>query len=260
MLTGGGALAAAIQQQTGAEICSVRRLNDQELASCVEQAEVVIHNAANLTCATIEEALADNFVLSKRVIDACAAASHQPLLVLISSMSFLKTADEYRPLNELSNYALSKYLAEHYCLQHSYNRKLVVRFSTLFYGDNVRDGLSRLCYDAVKNKSIELLNEGAARRDFIPLPLAVEALLAHIRQIGQQPALQVSNIASGQSVSFADITRQLAVLIPGLQVTSRPAAPGPEILHSFAADPFLKAKTADIHFLTPYISRYIQSV
>lgn len=260
MLTGGGALAAAVQQQqVGAKVYSVRHLNDKELAGYIDKAEVVIHNAANLTCATLEEALADNFILSKRVINACAAASNQPLLVLLSSMSFLETAEAYKPLDKLNNYALSKYLAEHYCLQHSYNRKLVVRFSTLFYGDSLKDGLSRLCYDAVKNKAIELINEGRARRDFIPLSLAVKALMCHISVIDKQSAPQICNIASGQSISFAEIAQELSVLIPGLQVTNRPAPPAPEILYNFTADPFLKQQTADTHFLSLYIARYIQS-
>ena len=131
--------------------------------------------------------------------------SVNPLIrfINISSMSILKDADTYLTQKEMTDYAVSKYLAEMFCTKHPLSIKhkntTNVRFSTLFYANKTRDGLSKLASDAVDNQKITLINNGIAERDFIPLDVAAAYLFKLTTTIELPLTI---NIASGKSLSF----------------------------------------------------------
>ena len=207
LFTATGALSAAFAQQYPCQIISARKLNDVELTEKLELATVVIHNAALLQANVLSEYMDANYGLTKRVLDLTYKTNPKVRFINVSSMSFLETADAYLPTEKMTDYAYSKYEAEQYCNQHPLSKKhenvTNVRFSTLFYQDETRDGLSKLGFDAVHKKQISLINNGNAKRDFIPLDVAA-AYLKKLTTTNVLPA--VINVASGKPLSFKHLS------------------------------------------------------
>src|ERR1019366_4441645 len=156
LFTAGGSISTEFKSQFPCEIISARSMTDQQLEDCIRGFSVVIHNAANLICNTFNEAINDNFLLTKRVLDLVHKTKPEMKFLYISSMSILETDNTYKEIENMNLYSFSKYLAEIYCLKHNHNDLSSVRFSTIFYGDANKDGLSKLIYDAVNNKEITL--------------------------------------------------------------------------------------------------------
>lgn len=258
MLTGGGALAGEFQRQTGAVVCSVRKASDEDMMTQISQSSIVIHNAANLHPASFEEALTDNVALTRRVLEACAKSPNKPVFVYISSMSMLQQEAEYRRTDQMTLYALSKYLGELFVLRHSYARVMAVRFSTIFYADQGRDGLSYLCATAAEKKEINLINEGEAKRDFIPLSLAVRAIIERLAEdnFSRKPV----NIASGFPYSFREIADLLNDFFPGLRIHNQKADEAAVVLNSFNTDEYIKKHISGKGFLKQYIAEYIRQL
>lgn len=258
-LTARGALAAEFQKQTSATVHSIRGLSNEELKKLVEDCDVIIHNAAELHCKDLVQALQSNFILTKRLVDICKTSGRQPLLVLLSSMSMLKDQYSFKPLDEMDNYALSKYLAEHYLLKSGYERKLSVRFSTLFYGIAERDGLSGLVQKAHDHRQVKLINHGVAKRDFIPIALAVKALLQRIYD-HNFPASAVINVATGISFSFLEIATYLKKILPHLRIESEEMEASSPVLCEFSPDEYVLREANSKDFLMPYIDEYLQLI
>ena len=203
LFTASGALSAAFAKQYPCQIISTRKLNDDELTEKLKTATVVIHNAALLQANVLSEYMDANYGLTKRILDLTYKINPNVRFINVSSMSFLETADAYLPTEKMTNYAFSKYQAEQYCIEHPLSKKhknvTNVRFSTLFYKDETRDGLSKLGSDAVHKKQISLINNGNAKRDFIPLDIAA----AYLKKLTITNVLPlIINVASGKSLSF----------------------------------------------------------
>ena len=203
LFTGSGALSEAFAKQFKCQIISARTLDDAQLTEWLKKATVVIHNAAAIQADSLGAFVEANFGLTKWILDLIFLLNPNIRFFNISSMSLLHDADTYLSPDKMTDYAFSKFLSELYCQKHplSINHQNVVniRFSTLFYADAARDGLSKLGFDAVKNKKITLINQGIALRDFIPIHVAA----AYLKKLTERSFLpSILNIASGQPLNF----------------------------------------------------------
>ncbi len=131
-------------------------------------------------------------------------------VLLISSMSILKNKVDYLAISDMSPYARSKYRME---LEARKSYEGVVnytniRFSTIFYGDPLRDGRSKLIYTAKSKKEVDAV---PCHRDFIPIDSGVALLEDFIcsKVAGRFQECRSINIATGQRVNLMDIARYL---------------------------------------------------
>jgi len=236
LLTAGGAFASAFGKQCEASVASQRTLTGDAFNAALASATTVIHNAASLNCESEDEYLRRNFDFTRELVTKLQAHNPRAHLLLLSSMSVLdpRSASLYGDVAAMTPYAYSKYLAETYCLRCALPRVSCVRFSTLFYRDHRRDGLSALIRNAVVDNRVTIFNGGEARRDFIPLEIAA----GYVAQIAQTTgtARRVSTVASGQSTSFAEVVRILRTLIPALEVEDQSVPRGDPVLADFSRD------------------------
>lgn len=255
ILTGHGALASEIKRQLPCEIVSFRGLDQYSLEATVKRASIIVHNAANLVPFNLSTAVADNFLLTKKITDAIEKVNKEVTFIYISSMSVLATQDEYLDPASMKPYAFSKYLSEIYLQASNLTNCKVVRFSTIFYSDRDRDGLSRMVHDAVCDQEVTLFEEGRARRDFIPISIAVGYL---IRLFKIQLDQRVVNIASGRSSSFGEMAASLRAIIPDLSIVSE-TKPGNHVLHDFSKSPLSELGVIDFR-LEDHVNAYALSL
>ncbi len=206
LLTGHGAIAAEFLKKYPCEVISIRTMTDDEIVNKFTVSSVVIHNAALINSSSLEELIKSNFLLTKRILDLIEANNLSCKFVNISSMSFLLTEDKEQPLNQMSNYALSKYLSEQYCLNHSFSNVCSVRFSTLFYQDPNRDGISKIISDAFYNKTVTVFNNGVDSRDVIPIEVAVDYLYKICQD---SESKKIYNVVCGSPNKFSDIINKI---------------------------------------------------
>lgn len=233
LFTGGGALAEEYKKQFPCKIISARHLKDDELENHIINSSVVIHNSANINCQTFYEAISDNFLLTRRIIDIAHRVKPELLFIYISSMSILKTADSYKDTGDMSLYAFSKYLGEIYCLKHDHQRVSAVRFSTVFYHNPGKDGLSKLINDAKYKREITIYNDGRAMRDFIPIEVGVQYLNKVASSFNSAKRI---NIVSGSCISFQEIASYLSLQFPGLKVNNVSIPESAEVLSQFSKE------------------------
>ena len=256
VLTATGSIAEAYQKQFECRVVSARFASDQELEQIFGEATAIIHNAASVHCADVRDAVASNFILTKRVLDIAYRVNPQIPFCYISSMSILQDENIYKPFDRMTPYAFSKYLGEMYCLRHPHQQTYCTRFSTIFYGDEKRDGLSKLVFNAVRYRKITIYNGGSADRDFIPLTLAVQYL---DRLLAQKPAVRVLNIVSGRRTSFKHVADLLRSDMPDLEVEDLPNESKEPVLSSFTTKGV--GSIGEItHNLEYFIMRYIRQL
>lgn len=176
LFTGGGAIANHFSQNYPCQIISARKLSDEELTKWILQADVIIHNAAVINASSISEYIVGNFLLTKRIIDLVVNIKPSIKFINISSMSILANSHEYAAIDQMSDYAYSKFIAEQYCIRKNLPRLTNIRFSTIFYGDEKRDGISKLIYDCITKNEVTIYNDGSAYRDIIPINILCEYL------------------------------------------------------------------------------------
>ncbi len=221
LLTGGGSFAKAYQEQFDAEIASIRELGEAEFLKKLTEATTIIHNAATIVSDDLEFLTTRNFDFTRFVVQKLQELNPQAHLVLLSSMSILdpENSEAYGDVLTMMPYAYSKYLAETYCLKSPLAHVSCVRFSTLFFQDPSKDGLSKLVTDAVTSAKITVYNGGEARRNFLPLRVAVQ----YVAKIAEQtaPGKQTYTLAAPASTSFGDVAEILKKLLPGLQVEDK---------------------------------------
>jgi nucleoside-diphosphate-sugar epimerase len=175
----------------------------EKLAHC----DVFIHCGALLN-GSFPELLRSNTLLVGDLLEYFSTANPLAHLVLLSSMSMLKPSrnvshDDFLDFRNMTDYAVSKYMAEIMCSRYS-NPITCLRFSTLFCRDPKKDGLSKLIHDAVVKRRVTLLNDGEARRDFLPLGVASQYVA---RVIGNKKCFgRRMNIVSGEAVSFRQMS------------------------------------------------------
>lgn len=232
LFTGSGSLAAEYSRLYDCRIISARTLNDDQLSTHIAEADVIVHNAALVADREISIMVDSNFNLTKRVVDLSKRVNPGVKMINISSMSFLKNDEDYLDVRSMSTYAFSKYLGEVYCIRQAEVDICNVRFSTIFYEDKTKDGLSRLGYDGLANGTVTIYNNGAALRDFIPLTIAVEYL--H-KLATKWTANNVLNIVSGEPLSFKHFVNLICKYKSGVKIEDISSeAHTPEVLHTFS--------------------------
>jgi nucleoside-diphosphate-sugar epimerase len=258
-LTANGALAQAFLKNRKAKVISYRTLGEPAFLERIREADTIIHNASAIQCDDVEHALSSNFDVTRALVRTLEENNPGAHLVYISSMSMLDPACEtmYRSPLEMDAYAYSKYLAETFILKSSLARVSSVRFSTLFYGDPSRDGLSRLVSDAAKHDIIELINDGESRRDFLPLSVATE----YIEKIcnSQQSGKACFTLASGHSTSFREVAQILETLSPTLRIKNKIIENTQPVLCEFSKESI--ERIGEVNFsLTKDIENYFNSL
>lgn len=234
LFTGRGSIATSYQQQFGCKIISARSVSNEELIEGIKSASVIVHNAALIDSTDLSELITSNFTLTQRILDLVHQHNPRIRFLNISSMSFLQTYDRYFEAKDMSNYAFSKFISEQFCLRHPLTDLASVRFSTLFYKDDRKDGISRLISDAVLSKSITLYNQGEAKRDILPLNVAVD----YLRKLTVRSKVnRTINLASGTPWSFGDVAAILKADDPELRINNVVLEkPKQEVLCDFPKD------------------------
>jgi len=193
-------------------------IGDQNRAK-LSKCEVFVH-CGGLLEGSRDELLESNALLTKEILDYLGTENPRVHFVYLSSMSLLRkkhrvTARDYLDFWEMTDYALSKYISEILCSRTGIPTT-VVRFSTLFCRNPARDGLSRLVFDAVTQKKITILNNGMAKRDFLPLDIATRYVA---RMLGDKSLFgRTLNIVSGKETSFREIADFLSSKINSLEI------------------------------------------
>lgn len=206
LFTGHGEIYKACSRLFPCIAISARNITDLQLSESVSQATVVMHNSAIINGNTMNDYLSSNFQLTKRVFDIVRDVNKNCHFVYFGSMSYLNNRNEYEDFNILSDYAKSKLLGEQYCLSMQHVNTSCVRFSTIFYQNHKRDGVSKLIYQAVIKKQVELINAGIAKRDILPLDILAEYLS---KLVCKPRGIGIYNIVSGKETSFIEITNFL---------------------------------------------------
>lgn len=251
LFTASGALASAFSEQYSCKIISARLMRDQELSENIKIASVIIHNAALIVSDDLSKLVDDNFGLTKKLVDLSIRINPSVRFINISSMSFLKDEINYMDSSLMSSYAFSKYLAELYCLKQSH-AICNVRFSTLFYANQKRDGLSNLAYDAVVKKQITIYNDGKAKRDFIPIDIATQYL--H-KLTGIDILPKIVNIVSGNSIGFDFFVEKIKAFNSNIKIINI-TSETPNVLCSFSKQDI--EKLGEIGFsVEEYFENYI---
>jgi len=213
LFTGGGEIARAYKHLYECEIVSIRHTSDVVLTEYLKKTTVVIHNAALIEGVDLDNFLKSNLIQTKRILDLVYSTNPNIRFVYLSSMSILKTGQDYLNSDDMSNYALSKYFAEIYCMNHNIKNKISVRFSTIFYGNYFKDGISKMIYDSFSGELV-IINEGVAKRNIIVLEDAVHALY----EVVQNNNLHgITNII-GEVLSFDAIGNIIKGLAPNLRI------------------------------------------
>lgn len=256
LFTGGGAVYEAFKKLEDCSCCSLRRERDEAVASAVASASVVVHNAASIQCESVEQALVDNFIPTLRIAGICLQHNPGVHFIYLGSMSYLESPGKPLPLEQMSPYAYSKYLGETYCLKSSLTRVHSVRFSTLFYEDPTRDGLSFLVAEAVRRRAVTTFNGGSAKRDFLPLDIAA----AYLRELIQHPPQQKTiNIAANRESAFSEVVAFLKRQLPDLEVRDKAFSGENRVLSDFS-DPSLQLSRRIPFSLEERILQYMERV
>lgn len=198
LFTGGGSIAQKFEQLFTCTIISARNLDDTNLVAYLSTANIIIHNAAIIKGNSFKDFIEGNFLLTKRILDLANVVNPNVRFINISSMSILANDEDYLLTHLMSDYAFSKFISEQYCLKHSHQNLINVRFSTIFFENFEKDGFSKLIWDSSSNK-ISIYNGGLAERDVIPLRIAVQYL--NKLCYGDLKS-KIINIASGNTLSF----------------------------------------------------------
>lgn len=234
-LTARGSLAQAYTKQFKADTVSFRELKEADFLKKLSQADTVIHNASTVECKDLGVSIRDNFDFTRYLVEKLQECNSGVHLVYISSMSVLDPSDDqkYGDVLKMTPYSYSKYLAETFCLLSGLENVSCARFSTLFYGDPKKDGLSRLVHDAVTGKRITIYDHGEARRNFLPLDIAAQ----YVNKIASGPkrGKKTYNLAAPTSSSFGEVADMLKDIVPGLEVKDKIIGNSVPVLSEFGA-------------------------
>lgn len=215
-------------------------LRTADLRDVLDGVEVVFHLAARPGVRTSWEGfdsyVADNVVVTQRLLDAARSTPTLQRFVLASSSSVYGNADTF-PCDELtlpapsSPYGVTKLAAEHLCSAYAENHgtpTVALRYFTV-YGPRQRPDMAfhRMIEAALGGGvAFPLYGDGSAVRDFTFVDDVVAATVAAGFGEGVDPGA-VCNVAGGSSVSVAealDLVGRLAGR--AVPVDRRPAQPG----------------------------------
>jgi nucleoside-diphosphate-sugar epimerase len=228
ILTAGGSFAEVYSKKFDAEIVSIREVGEDVFVQKLSKATTIIHNAATIAVADMEQALTRNFDFTRFIVKKLAELNPNAHLIFLSSMSILSpvNSEAYDDALAMTPYAYSKYLAETYCLKSSLQHVSCVRFSTLFFRDPQKDGLSKMVREAAINGKITTYNGGEALRNFLPIGVAAK----YVNKVAQlkESQKQTYNLAAPHPTSFADTAAWLQEFAPEL-VHEDITVPAPKI-------------------------------
>lgn len=259
ILTARGAFAESYMRQFDVDIASIRELSEKAFLQKIESSDVIIHNAATIAPSNLHVALINNFDSTRFLVKHLEVKNARSHLILLSSMSILSPRDEniYSEVLGMTSYEYSKYLAETFSLKSLLDNVSCVRFSTIFYMNHNKDGLSKLVYDAVTTGKITLYNNGAARRNFIPIDIAANYVnkIARLNPNGKT----TYNIVGSSSVSFRWVADVLKKHLPGLIINNQNTYNSPSVLYDFSSSDI--NSLGIVHFeLEEYIIKYLESL
>ena len=192
---------------------------EPKLASKLSDCDVFIHCGGSLS-SDFADSFNSNVLLTKELLDFFTLKNSNVHFIYFSTMSLLLKKQsimsyDYANFRDMTCYALSKYISEIICSRYKINTT-VVRFSTLFYKNPTRDGLSKIIYDGVRNKKITIYNNGEAKRDFLPLDVASQYV---VKLIGKESLFgKTFNIVSGRETTFREIADFLKSKISDLTI------------------------------------------
>ena len=199
-LTGHGALAEAYARlNPECYVHSFRTLKDDEMEGILKNTTVLIHNSAGLK----KEDAESNLMLTKKIVYAVIRHNPQIKFLYIGSMSYLNEHG-YKHESRMGAYAYSKFIGEKFA-QAVVPQIRIIRFSSLFYRDPERDGLSYMINDAVFKHKIVLLNGGVQTRDWLPIDVAAEEMHRVITRYSEP----VTTVASGRVETFFSIAKMI---------------------------------------------------
>lgn len=245
VFTGRGSIANEFCQLFEAHIFSFRNLNDCEILKILSDTTVLIHNSANLNPKSLDESIKDNFLLTQRIVSLILQSKRDIRFVFLSSMSVLENQNSYKLTSKMNEYAFGKYLGEVYTLLSKLSNKVVVRFSTIFYGDPSRDGLSAMIFKAVKERKIELINEGKSKRDFIPISIAS----SYLKKVADLDFQGEVNIASGVACSFAEVARMICSMVNEIVISSEQKSDLIEPVFDFSRNDIIRVGLIDFDLM-----------
>lgn len=237
LLTGKGSFADEYTKQFKTEIASIRDLGEPGFLEKISKADVIIHNAATVESSELELSVERNFDFTRFIIKHLEKTNPTAHLILLSSMSILDPNDSYSygSVLDMTPYAYSKYLAETFSLKCNLEHVSCVRFSTLFFQDPAKDGLSKLVTDAKHDGAITIYNNGEALRNFLPLDVAVQ----YIEKIARRtkPEKRTFTLAAEDPTSFMSVAQILKAELPKLEIRDK-ALPntGRAVLANFHQD------------------------
>ena len=174
------------------------------LVNEIKTADVIIHASANLNPRGIEDAILDNALLTYNIVNATGKVNPNCHVILISAMSLLGEDGEPKKIRDMTHYAASKYIMEELALEDAKVPLTIVRFSSLFYADNHRDGLSKMIYTAANNGCVVASD---CMRDFIPL----WAVCKWINKLCGNKVWynKTINLSSGKAINMIDVAHHL---------------------------------------------------
>lgn len=194
---------------------------DQNLKDKILSYDVFIHCGA-LIEGDFDSLIKSNTLLTKKLLDFISKNNPKMHFIYFSTMSLLKKKKDivnydYANFRDMTDYAVSKYISEIICSRYRYRIPItILRFSTIFFKDPIKDGLSKLVCDAVINKKITIYNNGEAKRDFIPLDIAVKYVKKVI--LNEKFYGKTLNIVSGTETSFKCVANFLDEKIEDLKI------------------------------------------
>lgn len=257
LFSGHGDIASHFSKKHSCNVFSLRNTSIADLEILLKDYDIVIHNAANLNPQNLEEAINDNFILTKNIIDTLARVNKGAKFIYLSSMSMLNNANDYLDPLQMSQYAFSKYLAELYTLASPLEKTISVRFSTIFYENPAKDGLSKLIYTAFHEGKISIINSGKAKRDFIPIDVLTQYLYKIC--IAENIVKHKFNICSGVATSFAEVVDILKLRLPKLIVENTILNEVPDVLCDFDLNE-LKELGIEKFKLSDYLDDYLKKI
>lgn len=259
VLTGYGSFANAYLKHDDAAIASIRELGKSSFIKRLIESDVIIHNAATINSSDEDLLVERNFDFTRFVIKVLEDHNPSAHLILLSSMSMLDASNDkaYANVLSMSPYAYSKYLAETFCLRSSLAHISSVRFSTLFYRDPEKDGLSKLVFDATQNGNITIYDHGQAERNFLPVDVAAQ----YTKKISRlkEREKRTYTIAAPHSIQFSEVATILKDCLSELQVTDLPSATKSLVLSKFHLDDIRLLGQIDFSIRDEIIS-YVQEL
>ncbi len=211
-----------------------------QLRAVLPTVDILIHAGALVPSEhTTNELFIHNFLIPHDI--------HQDVgdlpVVFISSMSILSADGSKKSEENMTKYTKSKLHMEREAKH--YKNHTIVRFSTLFYRNPTKDGLSKLIYTAKTEGRVSVRD---CVRDFLPLAAACRIL----REICSSPRHGVLNIGTGQQTNMLDVARYLQERY-GVEVEVREGT-GDDICSSFPSPESLEVD------LYKEIDDYYQSI